>query len=93
MKIVLMTAALLTGAVALAHADQPGADWISTSDVAHQLSAAGYTDIRKIEADDGYWKAHAIKDGHLYKIDVDPYSGKVVWWKLKHRDHDFDDHD
>ncbi len=71
-------AALLLASFGLAHADQPGSNWIGFSTITQNLEAAGYSDIRKVEADDGYWKVRAMKDRHLFKILLDPYAGAIV---------------
>ena len=64
----------------LAWADQPGADWKVSKDQAEAtLKGAGYTQITKIEADDGHWEGEGIKaDGKQYEFKVDPRDGKVV---------------
>lgn len=63
-----------------AWADQPGADWKVSKDQAEAtLKGAGYTQITKIEADDGHWQGEGIKaDGKQYEFKVDPRDGKVV---------------
>ncbi len=55
----LFTGLAMAGALAstTAWADQPGADWKVNKDQAEAtLKGAGYTQITKIEADDGHWK-------------------------------------
>ncbi|MDG9882475.1 MULTISPECIES: PepSY domain-containing protein [Pseudomonas] len=77
----------LVGALAApAFADQPGADWKVTQDQAQTtLKAAGYTQITKIEADDGYWEGEGVKaDGMKYEFKVDPHSGKIVKDEMDH---------
>lgn len=69
-----------------AWADQPGADWTVDKDQAETtLMAAGYTQITKIEADDGYWEGEGIKaDGMQYEFKVDPHTGKIVKDEMDH---------
>ena len=55
-------AAILAG-LGSAHADTPGADWMAKEQVTKTLLDKGYSDIRKLEADDGHWEGYAIKDG------------------------------
>lgn len=61
-------------------ADQPGADWKVSKDQAEAaLKGAGYTQITKIEADDGHWEGEGIKaDGKKYDFHVDPQTGKIT---------------
>jgi hypothetical protein len=66
-------------------ADQPGADWISQAQVEATLKAAGYTQITKIEADDGHWEGEGLKqDGMKYEFHVDPHSGKITKDQMDH---------
>lgn len=62
----------------LAHADQPGADWIKPEQVIENLTAKGYTNFSKVEADDGHWELEADLKGVRYELDVDPKSGDVT---------------
>lgn len=41
------------------------------------LEQDGY-EVRKIETEDGYLEAYAMRDGQRFEIYVDPESGKVV---------------
>ncbi|MBD1551657.1 PepSY domain-containing protein [Pseudomonas typographi] len=62
-----------------AYADQPGPDWISEAQARDLLKAAGYTQVTKIEADDGYWEGEGIKtDGMPYDFKVDPHSKQIT---------------
>ncbi|MBK4990607.1 PepSY domain-containing protein [Pseudomonas sp. S36] len=69
-----------TLSAASAWADQPGADWKVNKDQAEAaLKGAGYTQITKIEADDGHWEGEGIKaDGKQYEFKVDPRDGRIV---------------
>lgn len=70
-------AAILAG-LGSARADTPGADWISKEQVTKALQDKGYTDIRKLKADDGHWEGDATKDGQKVEVHVDPHSGAVT---------------
>ena len=72
--------ALIGALSAPAWADQPGADWKVTQEQATAtLKAAGYTQITKIEADDGHWEGEGLKaDGKRYEFHVDPQSGAIT---------------
>lgn len=59
-------------------ADQPGADWITKDQVIQKLKSIGYTDVRKLEADDGHWEGDAVKDDKTYEIHMDPKSGVLT---------------
>ena len=78
--------ALIGALAAPAWADQPGADWTVTQEQATAtLKAAGYTQITKIEADDGHWEGEGTKaDGMKYEFKVDPRSGKIVKDEMDH---------
>lgn len=52
---------------------------MSEDDVRAALSAAGYSDVRDLDFDDGLWKGHAENAaGKDMKVQVDPQNGKVV---------------
>ncbi|MBF8777557.1 PepSY domain-containing protein [Pseudomonas fulva] len=78
----LFTGLALVGAMgaSVAWADQPGADWKVDKDQAEAaLKGAGYTQITKIEADDGHWEGEGMKaDGKQYEFKVDPRDGRIV---------------
>ena len=77
----------LIGALAgPAFADQPGTDWkVTQAQAETTLKAAGYTQITKIEADDGHWEGEGMKaDGMKYEFKVDPHSGKIVKDEMDH---------
>lgn len=55
---------LLMGASSVpALADQTDADWISIEQAKVKLMAAGYSNVTKIEADDGHWEGKGVKNG------------------------------
>ena len=78
MRTLILAAALIVGAAGLAHADMPGADWMTKEQITKKLEGLGYTDIRKLEADDGHWEGDATKGGKAYEIHVDPHSGELT---------------
>lgn len=66
----------------LAYADQPGTDWMPADQVIQKLTAQGYTNFSKVEADDGHWELEADLKGVRYDLEVDPKSGEVTKSKL-----------
>lgn len=81
MKMVLgfAAASLLVGAVAMpALADKPGPDWITAEQAKAKLTAAGYTSVTKIEADDGHWEGKGVKNGQAREFHVDPHTGAIT---------------
>ena len=52
-------------------------------EITQSLEAQGYT-VRKIETEDGYLEAYALRDGQRYEFYVDPETGKVA--KVKRDD-------
>jgi hypothetical protein len=69
---------VLAAATSSAHADQPGADWMKSDQVIEKLTAKGYTNFSKVEADDGHWELEADLKGVRYDLHVDPKSGEVT---------------
>jgi hypothetical protein len=59
-------------------ADWPGHDWMPAEQVILKLKAAGYSDIAKIEADDGRWEGKGLKDGQKMKFHADPRTGAIT---------------
>jgi len=75
----ILAATLATGLVAAsAQADTPGKGWMPIDQVLTKLSEAGYGTVRSIEADDGVWKAKAVRDGRSVKLQLDPRTGAIV---------------
>ena len=64
--------------IAFAKDDKPGADWMTKEQVMQKLAAAGYTDIRGLEADDGHWEGKGMKGGKLLEFHVDPRTGALT---------------
>jgi hypothetical protein len=80
-------AALLISVAGFAHADQLRADRMTRSQVTNELLIMGFTIIGNVQAGDGLWQAKAMKNGMLYEIDLDPYSGQVI--RLTHNDDNY----
>jgi len=59
-------------------AENPGADWLTPAQTKQALKGAGYTEILKLEAEDGHWDGEGIKDGRRMKFDADPRTGAVL---------------
>lgn len=74
----LIAAAALIASTGMALADQPGADWISQEQVTQKLTAAGYTNITRLKADDGHWEGKGVKNGKIMEFHVDPRSGTLT---------------
>ena len=67
-----LTLSLAAGSVA---AQSPA----GAADVTRQLNAAGYTEVRDIEFDDGVWEAEVRgKDGRWHDVAVDGTSGELM---------------
>jgi hypothetical protein len=78
----LIAAAVFTASTGMALADQPGADWITKEQVTQKLTAAGYTNITGLKADDGQWEGKGVKNGKIMEFHVDPHSGALTKEKL-----------
>ena len=78
MRALIFSAFLACSAAGFAYADMPGADWMPKEQIVEKLKGMGYTDIRKLEADDGHWEGDASKGGKVYEIHVDPHSGELT---------------
>jgi hypothetical protein len=75
------TMMLVLAATSFAYADQPGSDWMPADQAIQKLMEKGYTDVSKLEADDGRWEAKAMLNGVRQKVYLDPRSGEVVGHK------------
>lgn len=65
--------ALVAAAPAFAQPAMP-----ATADALQALRAAGYSDVREIEFDDGLWEAEVRRDnGRWGEVKVDPATGEV----------------
>jgi hypothetical protein len=83
MKALLLIVSIMVAVSSAAMADVPGKDWLTPAQVTEKLLGLGYTQIVKLEADDGHWEGDAVKDGKVYEVDIDPHSGAVIKSKLK----------
>lgn len=79
---------LALGVIALfrghALADRPGSDWMPAEQVILMLKANGYSEISKIEADDGRWEGEGMKNGRQMKFHADPRTGAILSEKPDH---------
>jgi hypothetical protein len=73
---VLILAVLATAPVA--RADTPGPDWMPAEKVIEKVLLAGYTQVTKIEADDGRWEGEGIKNGKKMEFHADPKTGAIT---------------
>lgn len=71
-------AALVTLLPLTASAEAPGADWLTPAQTKEALRKAGYSEVTKLEADDGHWDGEGIKDGRRMKFDADPRTGAIL---------------
>lgn len=74
----LIAAAALIASTGMTLADQPGTDWITQEQVTQKLTAAGYTNITGLKADDGHWEGKGVKNGKIMEFHVDPRSGALT---------------
>ncbi|MEH2513977.1 hypothetical protein V1291_005331 [Nitrobacteraceae bacterium AZCC 1564] len=72
----LILASLATATVA--RADQPGPDWMPAEKVIEKILQAGYSQVTKIEADDGRWEGEGIKNGKKMDFHADPKTGAIT---------------
>lgn len=78
MKSIVFGVALLALLAGAAVAEQPGPGWLSMDVVIKILNNEGYSVVTELEADDGHWEADASKDGKVYKIHIEPKTGKLI---------------
>lgn len=67
-----------------ARADQPGPDWMPMEQVKTKVIESGYSQITKLEADDGRWEGEGIKNGQKMEFHADPKTGAIVREKPDH---------
>ena len=82
--VALIVAALSISWVGVAKADQPGPDWMPAQQVIEKVLKSGYSDVTKIEADDGRWEGEGVKDGHKMEFHADPKTGEIITEKFDH---------
>ena len=57
---------------------------LSADQILLTLQQAGYTRVRDLEFDDGYWEAEALNSANQYvELRIEPTTGKVVREKLE----------
>ena len=57
---------------------------LSADQILLTLQQAGYTRVRDLEFDDGYWEAEAVNSANQYvELRIEPTTGKVVREKLE----------
>jgi hypothetical protein len=78
--------ALSAGSLNLARADQPGPDWMPAQQVIEQVLKSGYTQVTKLEADDGRWEGEGIKNGQKMAFQADPKTGVITTENLDEED-------
>lgn len=79
---VILALTLVCGTHRCALAETPGPDWMRADQVIQKLLQSGYTLISKIEADDGRWEGHGVKNGLKMEFHADAKSGIVTFEKL-----------
>ena len=82
LALVVVAAGLSVGSLNLARADQPGPDWMPAEQVKQKVLLSGYTQVTKIEADDGRWEGEGIKNGQKMDFHADPKTGVITFEKL-----------
>ncbi|MBR0948068.1 hypothetical protein ABIF65_010865 [Bradyrhizobium japonicum] len=78
---------LVIGSLAVASAasaDQPGPDWMPMEQVRAKVIEFGYSQVTKLEADDGQWEGKGIKNGQKMEFHADPKTGVIVREKPDH---------
>ena len=78
--------ALSAGSLSLARADQPGPDWMPAQQVIEQVLKSGYTQVTKLEADDGRWEGEGIKNGQKMAFQANPKTGVITSENLDDED-------
>lgn len=72
-----LAAVLAFGFAGSAFADRVGPGWISLEQAMQKAKDAGYTEISKIEADDGRWEGQGMKNGKVLEFHMDPKTGAI----------------
>jgi hypothetical protein len=72
---------LILGSLAIgsaARADQPGPDWMPMEQVKAKIMESGYSQVTKLEADDGQWEGEGVKNGQKMEFHADPKTGVIT---------------
>lgn len=74
-----MNKLITAAALAVAFVSTPAlAAELSAADVQAKLRAAGYTQVRELERDDGVWEADVTRaDGSMDDVIIDPANGEI----------------
>jgi Peptidase propeptide and YPEB domain len=75
---VILVGALSVTWLDFAYADKPGPDWMPAQQVIEKVLKSGYSQVTKIEADDGRWEGEGIKNGQKMDFHADPKTGEIV---------------
>lgn len=84
MKLAILMVAGFLALVSAARADQPGPDWMPMEQVKAKAMESGYTQVTKLEADDGRWEGEGIKNGQKMEFHADPKTGVITREKPDH---------
>jgi uncharacterized membrane protein YkoI len=77
-KLAAAALSLLIGTLTLARADQPGPNWMPVEQVRAQVLRSGYSQVTKLEADDGRWEGEGIKNDQKMEFHADPKTGAII---------------
>jgi len=72
------------GSVGWSRADEAEPDWIPIQQIIEKALKSGYTQITKVEADDGRWEGEGIKNGQKMEFRADPKTGEIISEKVDH---------
>jgi len=75
-----------TGVITTENLDLPGPDWMPAQQVIEQVLKSGYTQVTKIEAEDGRWEGEGIKNGQKMAFQADPKTGVITTENLDEED-------
>ena len=75
-----------TGVIMTENLDQPGPDWMPAQQVIEQVLKSGYTQVTKIEAEDGRWEGEGVKNGQKIAFQADPKTGVITTENLDDED-------
>jgi hypothetical protein len=81
-KLASVVFAVVLSVGSLARADQPGTDWMPAQQVIEKVLKSGYTQVSKLEADEGRWEGEGIKNGQKMDFHADPKTGEITSEKL-----------
>ncbi|QIO36203.1 PepSY domain-containing protein [Bradyrhizobium sp. 1(2017)] len=84
MKLAMLMVAGFLALGSTASADQPGPDWMPMEQVKAKALESGYSQVTKLEADDGRWEGEGIKNGQKMEFHADPKTGVITREKPDH---------